>query len=318
MERPATAARVRSIPGTTAALQRMDRFTASRTLIAVIDTGSFSAAARQLGIGQPAVSKSIALLEQMLETRLFSRSTRGLSPTDAAHAYYAHAVQALAQLDEAEDAARGEDAALRGRLRVGVPVTFSSLHVIPRLAPFLARHPGLHIELLQDDRPVDLLAAGADLALRLGPLPDSSMTARRLAQGPQHLLASSTYLDAHGAPLTLDDLAAHRCIVYARGRAPQRVELLGDAQTRTLELRGSLSVSAAEGVRAAVLADLGIALASAWMFAPELADGTVRPVLTDWRLPPVDLWAVYPPGRQPGRKARAFAAWIEGQLAPAD
>ena len=292
----------------------MDRLTTMQAFVAVMESGSFSLAARRLGLGQPAISKSIAQLEQRLDTRLFVRSTRGLNPTESARLFYEHALQALHHMDQAEQAARGEGAALEGVLRVCSPVTFARMRIIPHLGPFLAEHPALSLDIRLDDRNMDLLREGADMAIRLGPLDDSSMTARKLASARRVVVASAAYLKRHGAPRQPADLAAHDFVVYTRGKTPDVLHLRrGDEEIRA-PIRGRLMVSAMEGLREAVLAGLGMASISTWVFEEELARGEVVEVLGDWAQPPMDAWAVYPSGRLPSARARAFAAYVEQVL----
>jgi len=300
----------------------MDRLTAMETFVSVIEAGSFSGAARRLDVGQPAVSKSIAQLEERLGVRLVMRSTRGLTPTEAGQQYYQRAKRAIEEIDEAELVARGAAAGLSGRLRVSAAVTFARLHIVPKMKTFLARHPDLSVDVVLDDRTVDLLEQGVDVAFRMGTLDDSSMTARRIARSPRFVIGTPAYFDEAGVPATPADLAAHQAIVYEqRGGGTAWSFRRGNAETAVV-VSGRMRVTAAEGVRAAVLADMGVAVASEWMFAPELASGEVRAVLTEWALPPVELWAMFPTGRMASAKARAFTAFIEealgaGTLAPA-
>lgn len=295
----------------------MDRLAVMETFVCVVETGSFSAAARRLGVGQPAVSKAVAQLEGRLGTRLLLRSTRGLAPTESGQAYYEAARRTIGQADEADSAARGAGAGLAGRLRICAAVTFARLHVVPHLPAFLAAHPQLEIDVLLDDRHIDLLEHGIDVALRMGELGDSSMTARRIAQGRRLVVATPAYLAAHGVPAIPADLAHHQAIVHARDSAGSSAWSFRRQSTEvSVAVQGRLRVSAAEGVRAAVLADAGIAVASEWMFAPELASGAVQAVLADWALPPLDLWAVYPSGRLATTKARAFVEFVQQIMAP--
>ncbi|QDE39755.1 LysR family transcriptional regulator [Luteibacter pinisoli] len=296
----------------------MDRFASLQVFDAVMDTGSFSAAARRLDLGQPAVSKIIAQLEERLQVRLFLRNTHGLVPTDAARAFHEHARLALSHLGEAEQAARGEQAALTGRLRVTVPVTFSRMRIIPRLPQFLAAHPGLHVEMIQDDHPLDLLREGMDLALRIGTLDDSEMTARVLARTERVPVASRAYIDAHGAPATLADLSRHAVITYAHGGLSREWTASRGGRTEEVVVDGPLHVTAAEGLRAAVLAGIGISVTSRWVVEAELGSGDVVALLPDWSFGDISLWAVYPAGRLPGAKARAFAAFVEALMHPDD
>lgn len=294
----------------------MDRFAAMETFVRVVETGSFSAAARGLNVGQPAVSKSVAQLEARLGVRLLMRSTRGLAPTEAGQKFYERAKRALEEADEAEIDARGAGAGLTGRLRVSAAVTFARLHIVPRLPAFLAAHPGLSMDVILDDRVIDLVEDGIDIALRMGELADSSLTARRLATGRRRVLGSPAYFARCGEPATPAELSGHEAVVYIQGG--QTWSFQRDGAEASVSVSGRLRLSAAEGVREAVLAGMGLTVASEWMFGPELASGAVRAVLADWALPPIDLWALYPTGRMPSAKARAFAAFVEAELnAPA-
>lgn len=290
----------------------MDRFQAMATFVRVVETGSFSAAARQLGVGQPAVSKTVAQLEEWLQARLLLRSTHGLAPTEAGAGYYERARAALREAEEAEIAARGA-AGLSGRLRLAAPTTFARLLVVPRLPGFLARHPGLDVEVILDDRPIDLIAEGIDVALRLGTLADSTAIARRLASGGRAVVATPAYLARAGVPMSPADLAGHDAVIYTPLGTTWLFRKAG--AEASVVVQGRLRMSAAEGVRAAVLADLGLTIASEWMFAPDLASGAVVPVLADWALPRLDLWAVFPTGRLASAKARAFADFMTEVMA---
>jgi len=294
----------------------MDRLTLMETFVCTVETGSFSAAARRLDVGQPAVSKAIAQLEERLQTRLLLRSTRGLSTTEAGQAYYESARRAIAMVDEADGAARGVSADLVGKLRVCAAVTFARLHIIPHIKRFLERYPALEIEVMLDDRQIDLLENGIDVALRMGDLGDSSMTARRIATGRRLVVAAPAYLAERGVPQVPAELAQHEAVVYlsdSGGATTWSFER--DSTESSITVNGRLRVNAAEGVRAAVCAGVGVAIVSEWMFAPELASGAVEPLLPEWRLPTIDLWAVYPSGRLASAKARAFTAFVQEIMA---
>lgn len=292
----------------------MDRLQAMQTFVRVVETGSFSAAARDLRVGQPAVSRIIATLESQLGVRLLVRSTRRLQPTEAGQAFHERARRVLDEADEAEAAARGLGAGLEGRLRVCAPVTFARLHIAPHLESFLATHPKLRLELVMDDRNVDLLEENIDIALRLGTLKDSALTARKLKDGERLVVASPRYLAQHGIPTTPAELAAHEAIVYSQAVGGEEWRFTKGTAQSSVKIHSRLSFTAAEGVREAVIAGLGLAIASRWMMTPELATGAVVPVLTEWGLPAIALWAVFPSGRLPSAKARAFALWFEHQM----
>lgn len=292
----------------------MDRLSAMTAFVQVVDSGSFSAAARRLALGQPAVSKAVTQLEQRLGVRLLVRSTRGLAPTEAGVNFYERARRSIEEADEAELAARGAGRGLGGRLRVSAAVTFARLHLVARLPEFLARHPELELEVVLDDRNIDLLHEGVDVALRMGRLADTSLTARRLATSRQAVVGSAAYFARAGEPREPSDLAAHQAVIYSqRGGGTDWVFRRGGRDVE-VTLQGRLRCTAAEGVRAAVLADAGVAIVSEWMFAPELSGTTVKTVLQDWELPSMDLWAVYPTGRGASTKARTFVAFVEEVL----
>jgi DNA-binding transcriptional LysR family regulator len=293
----------------------MNRFATMEAFVRVIETGSFSSAARQLNLGQPSVSKMIAQLENRLGVRLLLRSTHGLTPTEAGTSFFERAKRALEEAEEADLAARGAAAALSGRLRICAATTFARLHVIPRLPEFLAQHPKLDIAVILDDRNVDLVEAGIDIALRMGTLAAPGLTARKIGQSRRLVLGTPSYFAAAGEPAVPTDLLAHQAVIYdLRGGGAVWNFKQGVTET-SVTVKGRVSVTAAEGMREAVFADLGFAIASEWMFSPELAHGRVKEVLSDWRLPPLELWAVLPTGRRVSAKARAFVTFIESQFA---
>jgi DNA-binding transcriptional LysR family regulator len=290
----------------------MDRLAAMEAFVLVVDSGSFSAAARRLDVGQPAVSKLVAQLEERLGVKLLVRTTHGLTATEAGLNYYERARRSLQEAEEAELAARGAGRGLSGKLRVTAAVTFARIHLMPRLPEFLARHPDLEMDVVLSDRNIDLVQEGIDVALRMGQrLADSSLTARRIASTRHVVLGTPAYFARAGEPKAPSDLAAHEAVIYAIGGAGPLWTFRRNGAELEVTLKGRVRVSAAEGVRAVVLADAGLAIVSEWMFAPEIADGTVKAVLPDWELPPIDLWAVFPAGRSATTKARTFVSFVE-------
>ena len=292
----------------------MDRLAAMEAFVRVIDAGSFSGAAKQLRLGQPAVSKTIAQLEGWLGVRLLLRSTHRLTPTEAGRNFYDRAKRAIEEADEAELAARGAAATLSGRLRFCGPLTFTRLLVMPCLSIFLSEHPALDIDVVLEDRDLDLVAAGIDVALLIGRLADSAVTARKIGQCQRRVIGTPAYFEAWGMPQTPADLLAHHAIVYEQRDGGASWSFRRGTSETTVAVSGRLRVSAGEGIREGVLAGLGFAIGSEWLFTPELKSGAVISVLEDWSLPAVDLWAVFPTGRQASAKARAFASFIESQM----
>ena len=292
----------------------MDRLAAMDAFVRVVDAGSFSGAANQLRMGQSAVSKAIAQLEGRLRVRLLLRSTHGLTPTEAGRIFYERAKRSVEEAEEAEFGARGAVTTLSGRLRIHATVAFGRLCVLPRLPGFLAQHPALDVDLVIDDRNIDLVETGIDIGLRAGQLSNSTLTARKIAQCQRRVIGTPSYFNAAGVPRIPADLMAHQVIIYEQPlRGPTWSFRQGAAEV-SVSLGGRVRLNSAVGVRACVLADLGLAVASEWMFAPELEAKTVKPVLTDWLLPPVEAWAIFPAGRQASTKARTFASFIESQM----
>lgn len=294
----------------------MDRLGAMDAFVRVIETGSFSGAARQMGVGQPAVSKTIAQLEDRLGVRLLLRTTHGLTATEAGQNFYERAKRTIEEADEADLAARGASAALAGRLRIGTSVSFGSLHVLPRLPGFLARHPNLEVVVVMDDRNIDLMEEGIDIALRMGKLSDSTMTVRRIGECRRLVLGTPAYLEAAGEPKSPAELMEHQAVIHDQpGLGPAWTFRQGSNEV-SVTLRGRVRVTAGEGVRAAVMAGLGLTVGSEWLFSKELQEGALKAVLPEWTLPGLDLWAAFPSGRRASVKARAFADFIEAELRP--
>jgi DNA-binding transcriptional LysR family regulator len=198
-------------------------------------------------------------------------------------------------------------------------VTISRLHIVPRLHVFLDQHPHLSLDLLLSDRSGDLVQEGVDVCIRTGMLSDSAVVARKIATYRRLVVGTPAFFERNGIPETPTDLARLAAVIYTMDRAGGG-DVHGFRQGESkveARLSGQLRVSAAEAVRAAVLSGLGYAVASEWMFAPELASGAVRAVLADWLLPPVDCWALFPAGRMMTAKARAFATFVQAELGKA-
>src|SRR5271166_2726 len=257
----------------------MDRLAALDIFVRVVDTGSFSAAARHHKIRQPAASKAVAQLEEWLGVGLLLRSTRNVKPTEAGRDFYERAKRTLEEAEEAVLAARGTAARLSGTLRVSAAVCFARLHIIPRLPTFLAEHPELNVELVLDDRSIDLVAEGIDVAMRMGAMADSNMTTVKIAQARRLVMATPTYFQRYGAPSSPDDLAGHQAIIYTRDGGGQSWSFRRDNLNVPVSLHGRIKVTASEGLRAAVIADMGLTVASEWNFTPELRSGAVKAIL---------------------------------------
>ncbi len=286
-----------------------DRLNQLALFVRTVETGSFSKTAREFGLTQPSVSRAIASLEARLGVTLLRRTTRRLAATDVGQALARSARDALAAIDEAENAARGADR-LTGVLRVSLPTAFGVRAIIPRLPGFLALHSALRIELLMSDRYENLVAEGADIALRLGNQPDSAFLTRKLASVARVVVASPEYLLRKGVPRSIGDLRDHDCIGGPGDgeRATWTFTHAGKSETVSIDVR--VRTASGAGVVACATAGLGVAVASKWMCGQELHDGRLTQVLADYATEPVVAHVVYVSGQRPSSKARAFADYL--------
>ena len=286
-----------------------DRMSSLRVFIRVARTGSFSRAARQLGISQPSASRTVAVLEKEIGVTLFIRSTRALSLTEAGAEYLTRVEAALAALDEADHAVRNTGE-LRGVLRIAASSSFTEHMVIPRLAEFLERNPKLRVVLLVNDQRQALITEGVDVAFRLGSLGDSTATARRLGSIKRVLVASPAYLRRAGRPRVPAELNSHAIIAGPTGTDDWTFEREGRRISVRLESR--LMVSANEGAVAAAVAGLGIANTGSIASQREIANGALVRVMPEWQMDSVDVHAVFPAGRAAKVAARALADHMIG------
>lgn len=281
-----------------------DRMSSLRVFIRVARSGSFSRAARELGISQPSASRTVAFLEKDIGATLFTRSTRALSLTEAGAEYLTRVEAVLAALDEADHAARGTGE-LRGQLRIAASSSFTEHIIIPRLGGFLARNPKLRVVLLVNDQRQPLITEGVDVAFRFGSLGDSSATARRLGSIERVLVASPAYLRGAGRPKAPAELSSHAIIGGPTGTVDWTFEK--DGRRVSLRLDSRLVVSANEGAVAAAIAGLGIANTGSIAARREIANGALLRVMPDWQMGSVDVHAVFPAGRAAKVAARALA-----------
>lgn len=282
-----------------------DHLSALRLFARVARKGSFSAAGRELGIPQSTASRTIATLEREIGTSLLVRNTRAVTLTDAGVDFLSRLEPILAELDDAEHAARGTEE-LRGMLRVGLGSSLAIREVIPRLPLFLERHPALRVDLTLDDQRQDLVTEGLDLALRFGPLPDSSIIARSIRAWPRILTASPAYLTKVGVPQTPADLSTHEIIVGPVSVTTNWSFHKDGGTAKSVRVEGRLRIAGNEGAIAAAVAGMGIVMTSSGAVRPEMESGQLVRVLEDWDLGPLELNAVFPGGKALKRAARAF------------
>lgn len=285
---------------------QMDKLLWMRCFVRAVETGSFSAVAREMQIGQPNVSRHIAALEKSLDTRLLHRSTRRMVPTFEGQRYYLQARQALDIIAQAESDAHGDEDP-HGLLRVACAENVGTEILIPALPAFMARYPHVDVELKLGDAYVDLVGEGIDIAIRGGQLHDSALHARCIGTSERMCVASADYLKTHGAPRDPDELMRHECILYTLlaeggGRWPFKD---GD-----VHVKGRLRLNHLDGIRRAVRQGLGIGYLPAWMVADELKSGAIEAVLRDHTVPKTPVHALYAVTRLLPERTRVFIDFI--------
>jgi DNA-binding transcriptional LysR family regulator len=286
----------------------MDQLAALRALRRVVELGSFTAAADALGISHTIVSRQVRQLEEHLGAQLLNRTTRRFALTDAGREYYESTREVLDLLGEADRNVGHHQAEPTGTLRINAPMAFGTIEVAQWLPGFMAKYPGVQVDLVCNDRIVDLIEDGFDVALRLArDLPDSTLVARRLATSKVVLVASPGYLQAHGAPLLPGDLTQHNCLVYTAAARASEWALVGtDGAEHAVAVRGTLQANTNVALRAAAVAGVGIANAAAFIVREELERGALVEVLPGYTPKPRELYALYPQNRHLSPKVRAF------------
>ncbi|MGF6272932.1 LysR family transcriptional activator of dmlA [Massilia sp. UYP11] len=280
--------------------------------------GSLSAAARELDLTPPAATKRLAQLEEHLGVRLVNRTTRTSSLTPEGETYLHYATRILAELREMEEAVSGTRSVPRGLLKVNASLGFGRTTIAPLVSSFAQRYPQVEVQLDVTDRPVDLVADGIDLAIRFGELPDQRLVARRIMSNRRFLCASPRYLERHGEPGSLADLARHRCIVHRQNEDAHGVwRLVHEGRNVSVKVQGALSSNDGDIALGWALDGHGILVRSEWDLNKYLDSGRLRIVLPQYVQPAADLYVVYPGGRRQSARARAFIDFLAAQFAPA-
>jgi DNA-binding transcriptional LysR family regulator len=292
----------------------MDRVTGLALYIRVVETGSFSKASADLGLTQPTATKHVAALEKRLGARLLHRSTRGVTPTEVG-ADYDKCKALLRQLDEADNLAALMQSRVQGMLRISTSVAFGRRVLTPLVLRFMRAHPGLQIDLSFDDRYVNLVEQGIDLAIRMGRLADSSLGARFLGVNPWTLVAAPAYLKQRGTPSGPAELSAHDALIYSSVQGDDRWHLRGaDNKTIQVPVKGPLRSNNLSALLAAARDGLGLA-ALPWYVANEsVRTGALKPVLGDWALPEQEIHAVFPSPTLVPSKVSAFIAFAQSHF----
>lgn len=289
----------------------MNRFVAMEAYVRVVERGGFSAAAQELRISRAMVSRHVQDLETHLGARLLHRTTRKVSLTEAGRVYYERSAHLLQELSAADSEVGELHARPRGTLRVNGPVVFGVRHLAPLVAEYMAAYPEVNIELTLNDRTVDLVEEGFDMAVRIGALGDSSLMARRLAPCRLVVVASPAYLARHGTPMVPEELSRHDCIRYMFGEGGDVWNFRGPQGQVAVRVQGRLRTNNGDAMRIAALQGAGLAVVPTFIVSDELLSGALVTVLAGWRgADEFAVHAVYPPGRNPSAKLRSFIDFL--------
>ncbi|CCA90749.1 LysR family transcriptional regulator [Novosphingobium sp. PP1Y] len=300
----------------------MDVFASLKAFLSVADEGGFAPAARKAGVATSSLTRQVDALEEHLTAVLFNRSTRSVTLTPAGEDYYVQAARIVADLEEANRSVSEREGTPRGLLRVSLPVAFARLHVAPVVPAFLRACPEVELEMIMTDEVVNLVEDRIDVAIRLGSLESSSLIARRLAPHRRILCASPAYLEERGEPLCPSDLAAHECLTFSYASGDRTWRFSCDGKEELVRVRGKLRANHSETLREVALAGLGLLLMPSWLVGPDIAAGTLRPLLTGWEAnigktaasPDAGIYAVYQSDRRTSAKLRAFVDFLEASF----
>lgn len=289
----------------------MDRFENMNTFAYIVEAGSISAAADRMDVAKSVISRRLKELEAHLGVQLFHRTTRQMKLTDSGRAFYEQSVRILADILEAEHAVSQFHGALKGNLKVAVPLSFGLMHLGPAITAFLHTHPGIKFDLDFNDRQVDLLAEGFDLAIRIASLPDSSLIARHLAPVQAVMCASPAYLEHMGTPQTPEELIGHRCLAYSLISNSDNWNVYDSAgQLIKTRITPYLKASNGEFLRDAAVDGLGIVLLPAFIVYREIEYGALLPILTEYHYSQLAAYAIYPQTRHLSQRVRAFVDFL--------
>lgn len=292
----------------------MDVLHGLRVFVRVVDSGSFSAVAREMGVTQPTVSKIVSQLEAHFGAQLILRTTAKLKLTDAGAAFYEKARKLLEDLTALESTVGPDSGQPSGRLRVSSPSAFGETYLSPMLLRLLEAHPALEVDLILNDRWFDLLEEGIDVALRFGPLPDARIIARKVGTSPQACMASPAYLARHQVPGVLDDLEHHNCVVNRLVSPTGRWSFHGPEGEVSVHVGGNFRSNNLEAIRRAVLAGNGIAVGPVWLYYDDIREGRVRVLFPEYRPAPLDINALYLPSPYLPSKVGAFVSALEEEI----
>lgn len=292
----------------------MDLFDSMRIFVRVVERGSFSAVARELNMGQPAVSKQIRALEQYLGGPVFARSTRHLALTDQGQGFYRHCQDILGQLDTATRSFAIGQEQIAGPLRIAAPVSYGRLCIAPLIASFLQRHPEVRIDLRLSDHNEDLLKENIDLAIRIGVVKSEGLVAVSLGTSTRRVYAATAYLDRSGLPREPAELADHNCIAFTLLEHYDRWHFTCGARALDVAIKGNVTSNSSEAIREMVLGGLGLSLSPDWLFAADVQQGSVRSVLDDYQTTALPVSAVFSQERRRSARTLAFVDFLRQHL----
>src|SRR5215218_4325719 len=293
----------------------MDRLQAMEMFVRVVETGSFSKAAREFATTQPTVTKQVAATEARLKVRLLNRNTRGVSLTEAGALYYDKCKIIVREAEEADAVVRVRQTQAQGLLRVGSSVAFGRRVIVPLALQFMREHPQLQVDLSFEDRYTDLVAQGIDVAIRLGKLADSALGARFLGTNPWLLVASAKYLRAKGTPRRPGDLSAHDALIYSSVQGSDVWRVLSPrGEAVTVPVTARLRSNNLSAVLAAARSHMGVAALPWYVAADSLGSGAIVEVLKGHSLPEQEIHAVYPSPKLVPQKVQAFIAFLQGRF----
>ncbi len=296
-------------------MRSMDRIAANLVYLRVVEAGSFSKAAADLGITQPTATKVVAALEKRLGARLVNRDTRGVSPTEIGRLYYEKCKVIQREIDEADSLPKLLQSQVAGVLRVGTSVAFGRRVLTPLLLDFMRAHPDLRVDLSVEDRYVNLVEQGIELAIRMGPLADSTLGARYLGTNPWVTVASPAYLERAGTPGRPADLERHQCLVYSSVQGNDVWHFTDEAGERVeVGVKGRFRSNNLSAVLAATRADMGIAILPRYVAREALDRDEIVPILESCRLPSQEIHAVYPSPKLVSAKVLALAGYLAERL----
>ena len=288
----------------------MDKLNAISVFCKVIETQSFTQAANQQNISVAMASKLVSQLEEHLKTRLLQRTTRKIMPTEAGMLYYQRCQAILLDLSEADSSISNMATSLQGNLLISMPRDFGLLYISPNLPKFIELHPNLHVEIEFEDKRVDLVAEGYDLALRIGYMQDSSLVARKISSSPMHFVASPSYLESRGTPLTPDDLEYHQGLLYKSSLNQVHWQSTKANQIQRYKIQSKVVSNNGMALLEMTKAGLGISNSPSFFVKDALASGELVEILSEYKQKPLDIYVVYPNRRHLPAKVRAFIEFL--------